>query len=143
MFYRRKILLSILHTFGERLTRTQVQKLTFIFTRWQESPAFDFVPYRFGCFSFQANQDLVTMKKAGLLEEYSLDGFQYWQKADKTDFALQLKKGDRGTVGAERVSIQEKRLFTPKASCSTPANRWGLPSGTSRNWASKAISAGS
>lgn len=61
MLYRRKILLSILHTFGGRLTRTQVQKLAFIFTRWQESPAFDFVPYRFGCFSFQANQDLVVM----------------------------------------------------------------------------------
>lgn len=157
MFYRRKILLSILHTFGGRLTRTQVQKLAFIFTRWQESPAFDFVPYHFGCFSFQANQDLVAMKKAGLLEEYSQDGFQYWQKADKTDFALQLKKGDRELlerlylrfkdcspndlirytyinypfyainstiatqllnarqleqVDAERVSIQEKRLFT-------------------------------
>jgi len=95
MYYRRKILLSILDAFGGRLTRTQVQKLAFIFTRWQETPAFDFVPYRFGCYSFQANQDLGALKHAGLVEENSRDGFQYWQKPDKTDFALQLIKGDR------------------------------------------------
>ena len=30
--------------------------------------AFDFIPYYYGCFSFQANQDLATMEKYGYLE---------------------------------------------------------------------------
>ena len=72
MYYRRKILLSILEAFGGQLTRTQLQKLAFVFTRWQAQPAFDFVPYHYGCYSFQANQDLGAMRQTGLLEEQAL-----------------------------------------------------------------------
>lgn len=95
MYYRRKILLSILEAFGGQLTRTQMQKLAFLFTRWQEKQAFDFVPYKFGCYSFQANQDLFTMAKKGLLKKSKQNGFNYWQKEDEKEYSKELKKKDQ------------------------------------------------
>ncbi len=68
MYYRRKILLALLQTFGGSLNAVHLQKLLFLFTRTQTVKSFDFVPYQYGCFSFQANQDLATMQKYGLVK---------------------------------------------------------------------------
>jgi len=68
LYYRRKILLALLEVFDGQLTAKSLQKYLFLFTRAQSVKAFDFIPYRYGCFSFQANQDLSTMEKYGYLE---------------------------------------------------------------------------
>lgn len=68
LYNRRKILLALLQTFDGQLTVTRLQKLLFLFTRTQREKAYDFVPYKYGCFSFQANQDLSTMAKYGLID---------------------------------------------------------------------------
>lgn len=68
LYYRRKILLALLEVFDGQLTAKSLQKYLFLFTRVQTDKAFDFIPYRYGCFSFQANQDLCTMEKYGYLE---------------------------------------------------------------------------
>lgn len=68
LYYRRKILLALLETFGGNLTAKSLQKYLFLFTQTQENPAFDFIPYKYGCFSFQANQDILTMQKYGYIE---------------------------------------------------------------------------
>ena len=67
MYYRRKILLAMIEAFGGEITAIRLQKLLFLFTQKQISKTFDFVPYRYGCFSFQANQDLATLKTYGYL----------------------------------------------------------------------------
>ena len=41
--------------------------MLFLFSRGQEIKAYDFVPYYYGCFSFQANQDIVILGNQGLL----------------------------------------------------------------------------
>ena len=68
LYYRRKILLALLETFGGKLTAKSLQKYLFLFTRKQSDKAFDFVPYKYGCFSFQANQDIATLSKYGYLK---------------------------------------------------------------------------
>lgn len=68
MYYRRKIILALLEEFGGTLSRTDLQKYLFLFTRKQEQPAFDFMPYHYGCYSAQAAQDLSTMHKLKLIE---------------------------------------------------------------------------
>lgn len=98
MYYRQKILLSILETFDGRLSRTQLQKLAFLFTRFQENKTYDFVPYRFGCYSFQANHDLYLMAKRGILEEEKHDGYQYWHKKNDLSCAAQLKEKDKAIL---------------------------------------------
>ena len=68
LYYRRKILLALLELFEGKLTAKSLQKYLFLFTRAQSIKSFDFIPYRYGCFSFQANQDISTMAKYGYLE---------------------------------------------------------------------------
>ncbi len=59
MYYRRKVLLNLIAAFGDQgLSRIKLQKLLFLFCQKRERAAFDFVPYRDGCYSFQAAQDL-------------------------------------------------------------------------------------
>jgi len=67
MFYRRKIILALLETCGGTLSAINFQKLLFLVTRKQEVKSFDFVPYRYGCCSFQANQDVSTLKTYGYI----------------------------------------------------------------------------
>lgn len=67
LYYRRKIILALLELFDGKLTAKQLQKLLFLFTRKQENKAYDFVPYYYGCFSFQANQDIITLGNNGKL----------------------------------------------------------------------------
>ena len=98
MYYRRKIILAILSEFGGQLPKTSFQKLLFIFTRMQEEKSFDFVPYSFGCFSFSANQDLLTLKKYGMVKEQHSEPNQYWVKVDDVDYMIQLTKQDYASV---------------------------------------------
>ncbi len=60
--------MALLQVFGGKLSAIQLQKYLFLFTRNQDVRAFDFVPYRYGCFSFQANQDISTMQKYGYVD---------------------------------------------------------------------------
>ena len=69
MFYRRKLILALFKELGGELNSTQFQKYLFLVTIKQENKSFYFVPYYYGCFSFQANQDILTMKRQGLLSE--------------------------------------------------------------------------
>ena len=67
IYYRRKILLAMIEAFGGEITAIRLQKLLFLFTQKQINKTFDFVPYRYGCFSFQANQDIATLTTYGYL----------------------------------------------------------------------------
>ena len=65
LYYRRKILLALLEMFNGHLSAIQLQKYLFLLTRLQVNKVYDFVPYKYGCFSFQANQDLMTLSSYG------------------------------------------------------------------------------
>ena len=68
MYYRRKLILGILEEFGGKLNHTNFQKILFLVTRKQAKKSFDFVPYKYGCFSFHANQDMLTLGKYNIVE---------------------------------------------------------------------------
>ena len=93
MYYRRKILLALLQEFGGRLNGTDFQKYLFLFTQEQAKPSFDFVPYRFGGFSFQSYADKRTMIGYGLLKNN-----EDWSANDKVDYITQLTPADQQTV---------------------------------------------
>ena len=69
MFYRRKIIFSLLEAFEGSLTKISLQKFLFLFASRQSKPIYDFVPYKFGCYSFSANADLTAMVGHGQLSE--------------------------------------------------------------------------
>jgi uncharacterized protein (DUF488 family) len=69
MFYRRKVILALMQVFDGNLPKISLQKLLFLFANRQTKPDYDFVPYKYGCYSFSANADLSAMVKHGQLSE--------------------------------------------------------------------------
>jgi len=98
MYYRRKIILSILGEFGGRLSKTSFQKLLFLHSRSQKVRTYDFVPYSYGCFSFTANQDLLTLKKYGIVEELNQQSNQFWIKKDDIEYTASLLHDDYASI---------------------------------------------
>lgn len=94
MYYRRKILLGLLEAFDNRLEKIQLQKLLMLVTKHQQKPDFYFVPYKFGCYSFQANSDLGTMTK---YNQVVLQGNE-WVKIDNEKYLISLKERDRQAI---------------------------------------------
>jgi uncharacterized protein YwgA/predicted DNA binding CopG/RHH family protein len=113
MFYRRKVILSMLEVFGGELDRMHLQKLLFLFSQKQDKPEYDFVPYKFGCYSFSANADMLTMEKTGQLTETANTII----KNDPVSYVSQLKKGDLAVlefVKSEygKMSMSELKKYT-------------------------------
>lgn len=90
MFYRRKIILALLQLFDGQLDKIHLQKLLFLFTLKQTKTEYDFVPYKYGCYSYSANADLITMVSKGLLE----DTQKHFSRLDKTDYLKLLRPDD-------------------------------------------------
>ena len=99
MYYRRKMSLALLEALGGGpVARTDLQKLLFLVAAEQKSAgatsAYEFVPYRYGCYSFQAEADKKTLTKYGLLR-------------DSDEWALPTKAHKRETIRPEdREAIQ-------------------------------------
>lgn len=104
MYYRRKILLALLEVFDGKLEKLQLQKLLMILSSRQKGQTFHFVPYRYGCFSFQANADLSTMKKYQQVEEQEKN----WIKITPEAYLPVLKPADRSLIKSLKLSFSNK-----------------------------------
>lgn len=70
LFERQRLLLNLLDSIGEPVGHTDFQKLLFLYTRECEiTPSYEFVPYKFGAFSFTSYADKRKLIAGGLLEE--------------------------------------------------------------------------
>jgi hypothetical protein len=68
LFERQRLLLTMLDALGGPVANTDFQKLLFLYTQQcEESPTYEFVPYRFGAFSFTSYADKRRLVVAGLL----------------------------------------------------------------------------
>lgn len=101
MFYRRKVILSLLQLFGGELEKIRLQKLLFLFSQQQTTATYDFVPYKYGCFSYSANADLTTMATKGILSESETS----FSRTEPTDYTKTLKEADR------KLLYQVKKLY--------------------------------
>ncbi|MBI2257519.1 MAG: DUF488 domain-containing protein [Flavobacteriia bacterium] len=91
MYYRRKIILALLQIFNGAIDKISFQKLLFLFTQRQNKAEYDFIPYRFGCYSYSANADLTTMVKKGILSETS----SHFTSNETIDYFNLLKDTDK------------------------------------------------
>lgn len=73
---RKKIVLAILEKMGGYVSAICMQKYLFLYTRIGGAKIYDFVPYKYGCFSFQANQDMVSLSKNSYITIDSKDGIE-------------------------------------------------------------------
>ncbi len=68
MYYRRKILLSLIEFCGKNLSNTRFEKLLFLYSK-KHNNYYDFFPFKYGCFSLQSYQDKRILIKKGFLED--------------------------------------------------------------------------
>tara|TARA_R110002111_G_scaffold227501_2_gene289095 strand:+ start:55 stop:939 length:885 start_codon:yes stop_codon:yes gene_type:complete len=94
MFYRRKIILALIDLLGGELEKIRFQKLLFLYSMKKKNPEYDFVPYKFGCYSYSAKADMNTMVKKELLSENESS----YIKLDQTSYFGKLKKEDQNTL---------------------------------------------
>lgn len=70
MLYRQKRLLSLLDSLGGRAGNLDFQKLLFLYCQEvSASPVYEFVPYKFGAFSFTSYADRRKLVEQGFLED--------------------------------------------------------------------------
>lgn len=79
LFESQRLLLTLLDAVGQPVGATDFQKLLFLYTReWQATPSYEFVPYKFGAFSFTSYADKRKLIAQGLL----VDDDQNWGLTD-------------------------------------------------------------
>jgi uncharacterized protein (DUF488 family) len=91
MFYRRKLILALLELFGGELEKIRLQKLLFLFSQKQVKPEYEFIPYKYGCYSYSANADLTTMVTKNQLSETNSS----FIKVEKIPYLRLLKPEDQ------------------------------------------------
>lgn len=91
MFYRRKIILALIELLGGEVEKLRFQKLLFLYAMRKQNPEYDFVPYKFGCYSYSANADMKAMVKRGTLSETE----NAYTKEDKANYISTLKVKDK------------------------------------------------
>lgn len=93
MYYRRKVSLALIQRFGS-LSQLKFQKLLFLLSMRQDKPAYDFVPYKYGCFSFQSLAD----KRALIFYGYLKADEKRWVLTKTEDFQSQLTSTDQAAL---------------------------------------------
>ncbi|MCS7338866.1 MAG: DUF488 domain-containing protein [Verrucomicrobiae bacterium] len=115
---RQRLLLTLLDVVDRPVTHLDFQKLLFFYTReWQPTPRYDFVPYKFGAFSFTSYADKRRLIALGLLA----DDDQYWRLTEAGRAAAQQHGIERAQVTAfwkryrhirgEALLIEQYRRF--------------------------------
>lgn len=92
LYARQKTMLALLQKFGGELSSVNLQKYLFLFTQiCQKDKSYDFVPYRFGCFSFQSYADRRKLIEFGILG----DSEQWSILPTDIDYLSMLNKSDK------------------------------------------------
>lgn len=112
MFYRRKVLLALLEAFGCSLTKTDCQKLMFLFCLRRGKSYYDFFPHKYGNFSFLLFQDWKRLIDLGYLIKQA--NFQLSDTCDTRSYLEQLHPEDRAVLQAlvsEIGSLRGEKLI--------------------------------
>jgi hypothetical protein len=103
--YRKVVLLALLERFGGKLSSRDFQKLLMLYTReYGALGSYDFVPYRFGGFSFQSYAD-----RRGLIASSLLADGDAWQLQGPMCWSSQLTSDDRRGLDQLHTSFSTVR----------------------------------
>lgn len=97
-YYRRKLLLALIQKLNGEVLSTPLQKNLFLLTRQQKEKSFDFIPYKYGCYSLQANNDLGVLENLGYIQKQQRGTSVAWILISKDDFIEQLKVEDKAAL---------------------------------------------
>ena len=121
MYYRRKILLALIETFGGNLKSTDCEKLLFNLCKLAGKNHYDFFPHRFGPFSIVSYYDKQRLTELGLLKPtqgFSLNTKRSYindLKSSDKKALLELKASSvRGSELIKKI-YQENPQFTSRS----------------------------
>lgn len=95
MYKRQRFLLSFIRQLDEGVTSVDLQKLVFLYTMQMDSEFYEFIPYKFGSYSFQLEKDVDVLCRDGYLTNEG----QYIQAAGdyqtEAMFPIAAERGDK------------------------------------------------
>jgi len=93
-YHRQRFLLVLLAQAGGYLSKIDFQKLLFLSQEETEKPHYDFVPYHYGCYSFQAQSDIDLLESRG------------WLRTDNRDIRL-LEESNTCMPSVDRAKVAD------------------------------------
>ncbi len=95
LFKRQRFLLAFLDAFGGEMKHLDFQKLLFIYCMEAEEPWYEFIPHRFGGFSFTSHADKRKLVEKGFLDEKE----DWWVLSERGTSAATLPDAEYKKVG--------------------------------------------
>ncbi|SFE55913.1 Uncharacterized conserved protein, DUF488 family [Thermophagus xiamenensis] len=86
--------MSIIELLGGTVDKLRLQKILFLYSQRKSSAEYDFIPYKYGGYSFTAHADINAMLRSGILSEA---GVQY-SKKDTISYFSQIKEKDKALI---------------------------------------------
>lgn len=83
-----------MQVFEGKIDKISLQKLLFLFGQKQKKAEYDFIPYKYGCYSYSLNADLNTMVKKGILSETN----SHFIINETNDYIKSLKEVDKNIL---------------------------------------------
>jgi uncharacterized protein (DUF488 family) len=94
-YKRQRFLLAFIRQLRDGVTSTDLQKLVFLYAMEEGSELYEFIPYKFGCYSFQLAEDIDILRRDGYL---STEGSRITANGDyqyEELFNIEDERGDR------------------------------------------------
>ena len=104
-FKRQRFLLSFIRQLTSSVTVTELQKLVFLHTMEGESNYYEFLPYKFGSYSFQLREDLDILRKKGFV------AFNSEQGSTRVKAVGKYSKDNLFRIAAERGNELIRRAY--------------------------------
>ncbi len=93
-YKRQRFLLSFIRQINTGVTKTDLQKLIFLYTMRHKLDHYSFIPYMYGSYSFQLSQDIETLAKDGYLaiDKHKISSLGMF--LDSSQFQIDAERGD-------------------------------------------------
>jgi uncharacterized protein (DUF488 family) len=109
LYYRKKYILALFELFGKELSAKRIQKLLFLSTRGNDcTKIYDFVPFKYGSFSFMVEQDLMSLVNAGYLANITLTGHTAYKKVTDDSIMDDIEMFDQSKLLDIKETWQKK-----------------------------------
>jgi uncharacterized protein (DUF488 family) len=104
-YKRQRFLLSFVRQLNSSVSATDLQKLVFLHTMVGDSDYYEFVPYKFGSYSFQLREDLDILQRDGFVT------LEYGQDSTRIKAVGEYSKGTSYEIALERGDALVRRAY--------------------------------
>lgn len=107
-YKRQRFLLSFISQLPDEIAFTNLQKLVFLYTMREKTDFYEFVPYKFGPYSFQLREDVDFLRKNGFLSRESfgiVDQLRICQEKNERNCEIFFCEGMTKQAPSESINL--------------------------------------